>query len=119
MVKIACEKCKLKGTLQKVGRNYYRVRHYDGVDPETRKLRFHYHQQTREYAERELEKLRGTKALENTVFDQVKDGQEVIVDRKLKESSLNQPNTSGRSLVWLGLQPPTLTTRVQIPATAP
>jgi hypothetical protein len=26
---------------------------------------------------------------------------------------------SGRSPVWLGHQPPTLTTRVQIPATAP
>ncbi len=37
------------------------------------------------------------------------------LDQKLKDLS---SKLSGRSLVWLGHQPPTLTTRVQIPATA-
>ena len=69
MVKNECEICNVKDTLQKVGNNYYRVRHYDGVAPNTRKPRVHYHQQTKEYAERELEKLRRTNALENTIFD--------------------------------------------------
>ena len=87
MVKIECEICREKGTLQKIGNNYYRVRHYDGVDLETKKLRFHYHQQTKEYAKRELEKLVGTKALENTVFNQNKIGQKVNID--LKQTKLS------------------------------
>ena len=41
------------------------------------------------------------------------------IDLKEHKTSKNTPKTSGRSLVWLGHQPPTLTTRVQIPATAP
>jgi hypothetical protein len=102
MVKIECEICNVKGTLQKVGNNYYRVRHYDGIDSSTRKLRFHYHQQTKEYAERELKKLEGTKALENTVFDQGKAGQEVVIDRKLKESNLIFRNRRAGSLARLG-----------------
>jgi hypothetical protein len=40
-------------------------------------------------------------------------------DLKAPQSSSNLENHGGRSLVWLGHQPPTLTTRVQIPATAP
>ena len=58
MVKIECEVDNTEGTLQKVGKNYYRIRHYDGVDPSTRKLRFHYHQNSKEYVENQLEKLR-------------------------------------------------------------
>lgn len=57
VVKITCETCKVKGTLQKVGNNYYRIRHYDGID-KNRKPRFHYSSTTKEYAESELEKLR-------------------------------------------------------------
>ena len=61
MVKIPCEICGIAGTLQKVGNNYYRIRHYTGVDKTTRKPRFHYHQNTKHYAEKQLEKLRETK----------------------------------------------------------
>ena len=89
MVKITCEVCKVEGTLQKVGNNYYRIRHYEGVDPETRKQRFHYHQQTKGYAETELQKL-GTKALDNIIFDQHKAGQQVTIDLKLKDSKLKR-----------------------------
>jgi hypothetical protein len=34
------------------------------------KLRFHYHQISKEYAERELERLRNANVLEGTIFDQ-------------------------------------------------
>ena len=119
MVKIECEICKVEGTLQKVGRNYYRIRHYDGVDPNTRKPRFHYHQINKDYTERQLQKLRGTKALERTVFDQKNKNTRVNIDLKELEKVSDEENTSGRGLVWLGHQHPTLTTRVQIPATAP
>jgi len=56
VVKIECEVCGILGTLQKVGRNYYRIRHYDGVV--NSKPRFHYHQNSKEYVENLLEKLR-------------------------------------------------------------
>ena len=88
MLKIPCQICNLEGTLQKVGNNYYRIRHYTGVNKTTRKPRFHYHQNTKHYAEVELEKLRGTKTLENTIFDQTKNGQQVNIDPKQKNLSL-------------------------------
>ena len=88
MVKIPCQVCNKKGTLQKVGNNYYRIRHYTGVDKTTRKPRFHYHQQTKHYAEVELGKLGGTKALENTIFDQTETGQQDNIDPKPKNPSL-------------------------------
>jgi hypothetical protein len=97
MVKIECEICKVKGTLQKVGNNYYRVRHYDGVDSSTRKPRFHYHQQTKEYAETELEKLRGTKTLEGSIFDQNRNKTKVTIDLKETEKVSINKNQVGRS----------------------
>jgi hypothetical protein len=102
MVKIECEVFSTEGTLQKVGKNYYRIRHYDGVEPSTRKLRFLYHQNSKEYAENQLEKLGGTKSLENTVFDQGRTDQEVFIDRKLKESSPIFRNRRAGSLARSG-----------------
>jgi hypothetical protein len=46
-------------------------------------------------------------------------GQQKHIDQKSKLQALNNKNKSGCSLVWLGHQPATLTTRVRIPATAP
>ena len=97
MVKIECEICKVKGTLQRVGRNYYRTRHYNGVDPSTRKTRFHYHQQTKEYAESQLKKLRGTKTLDGTIFDHNANKTKVTIDLKETEKVSNSKNQMGRS----------------------
>ena len=111
MVKIECEQCHELGYLHQLG-NYFRVRHYSGIHPNAGKSKFHYHQQSKDYA---LSQLAGNRKGENFIeqsnIEQLTIGQEP----NLKDSSFN---SSGRSLVWLGHQPPTLTTRVQIPATA-
>ena len=67
MVRIICQVCSQEGYLQQLG-NYFRVRHYAGINPETGKAKFYYHQQSKEHAETQL-------ALKNT-------------DEKLR----NQPN---------------------------
>jgi hypothetical protein len=106
MVKIECEVCHQVGYLQQLG-NYFRVRHYAGIDKNIGKARFYYHQQTKEYALSQIHSKQTSKPIE-----QLNNTEHL----NLKDSSLI---SSGRSLVWLGHQPPTLTTRVQIPATAP
>ena len=111
MVRIVCQVCSKEGYLQQLG-NYYRVRHYAGINPETGKAKFYYHQQTKEYAETQLALIEKQGHLEQQPIEQLNNLDQLNV----KDLS---SNSSGRSLVWLGLQPPTLTTRVQIPATAP
>ena len=105
MVKIECQVCQKVGYLQQLG-NYFRVRHYAGKNPETGKARFYYHQQTREYVLSQIGSKQTSEPLDHLTSPE---------HLNLKDSSLI---SSGRSLVWLGHQPPTLTTRVQIPATA-
>ena len=104
-----CERCGKKSMLQILSPNSMRCRHYIGVDPNTKKPRFEYHRQTSEYVNRILESKSRNPDLKN---DQTK------TDQLFNNGSISE-NTSGRSLAWLGHQPPTLTTRVQIPATAP
>ena len=105
-----CEICHNLGMLQILSENSMRVRHYIGIDSITKKSKFSYCKQTPEYVNRILEKLSNNP-------DQI---DHCNHDQNLKESSsFNQNECSGRSLAWLGHQPPTLTTRVQIPATAP
>jgi hypothetical protein len=65
--------------LQIISKNYARVRHYTGLDPVTKKPKFQYHRQSREYTE---QKLRQT----NT--DQI--GQAFIDPNLLNSSLLNQ-----------------------------
>ena len=113
MVRIVCQVCSQEGYLQHLG-NYYRVRHYAGKNPETGKAKFYYHQQTKEYAESQLasiEKGENPSQKSNTI--------EHLNNHEHLNLSNSSLISSGRSLVWLGHQPPTLTTRVQIPATAP
>jgi hypothetical protein len=113
MMRITCQVCKQSGYLQQLG-NYFRVRHYAGKNPETGKTKFYYHQQTKEYAETQLT-LKNTKrklTQKSNSSDQLNNTEHL----NLSKSSLV---SSGCSLVWLGHQPATLTTRVQIPATAP
>ena len=102
-MRITCQVCSQEGYLQQLG-NYFRVRSYAGEDAETGKARFYYHKQSKEYALNQMN-------LKHQTFDQLSSGEHL----NLEDSSLF---SSGRSPVWLGHQPPTLTTRVQIPATA-
>jgi hypothetical protein len=50
MVRIVCQVCNQEVDLQQLG-NYFRVRHYAAINPETGKAKFYYHQQTKEQAE--------------------------------------------------------------------
>jgi hypothetical protein len=106
MVKIECQVCHQQGYLQQLG-NYLRVRHRAGKNPETSKAKFNYHQQTKQYALNQMSHKQTSKPIDHLTSPE---------HLNLKDSSLI---SSGRSPVWLGHQPPTLTTRVQIPATAP
>ena len=111
MARIVCQVCSQEGYLQQLG-NYFRVRHYAGINPETGKAKFYYHQQTKEYAENQITQIKKHGNLKQQPLEQLNN----VDQSNLKDLS---SKSSGRSLVWLGLQPPTLTTRVQIPATAP
>ena len=51
-MKIVCEVCRFEGYLQHIGPNYYRVRHYTGV--ENGKPKFEYHKQSLEHVQRFL-----------------------------------------------------------------
>ena len=111
------------GLLQKVGRNYFRIRHYDGYDSDSGKPKFHYHQIGKDYALSELEKLRGANGLGNTVFDQELDhemvkgkrAQDCLDPDRLKSSLKYGLNRGGRRLVGLGLKP----SKLAIPGSNP
>jgi len=90
MVKIPCQVCQIQGTLQKVGNNYYRIRHYEGSF--NKKLRFHYHQNTKPYALKHLEKLREHNLLVNTIFDQNTKNTKVTIDPKEHKQTSKQQN---------------------------
>jgi hypothetical protein len=114
MVKIECEVCHKEGYLQRIGNNYFRVRHYAGKNPQTGKAKFYYHQQTKNYTETQLalKNTKGKLKQKSNNIDRLNNTEHL----NLSKSSLV---SSGCSLVWLGHQPATLTTRVRIPATAP
>ncbi len=113
-----CPVCKLNGSIQLfLNRNgaatYARTRHYSHLDKQSHKPQFTY---CRIENLGELETLIESQGINQSFkTDTGQVGQQQNHDQKLAESSLK---SSGRSLVWLGHQPPTLTTRVQIPATA-
>jgi len=52
-MKIICVVCKVEGYLQQLGKNYFRVRHYQGKDSNS-KAKFSYHQQTKVWVESQL-----------------------------------------------------------------
>ena len=101
MAKIPCQICNVKGTLQKVGNNYYRIRHYQGSF--NKKLRFHYHQNTKEYALKHLEKLRQQNMLVNTIFDQNPKNNKVNIDLKEHKQHSKQANIRASSSARIGL----------------
>ena len=92
---------------------YARAKHYSHLDKDSRKTQFTYCKiQNLEL----LQTLIKTQSITMSVKAETGQfGQRQNHDQQLQDSS---PKQCGRSLVWLGHQPPTLTTRVQIPATA-
>ena len=50
-MKIVCEVCGNEGYLQHIGKSYYRIRHYIGLDSATKKPKFKYHKQSLLYVE--------------------------------------------------------------------
>jgi hypothetical protein len=106
----SCEVCHQQAYIQKLG-NYYRCRHYAGKDPKTGKAKFYYHQQTKEYAENQLALIEKQRNLKQQPLEHLNNADQCNLEDLGSVSS-------GRSPAWLGHQPPTLTTRVQISATA-
>ena len=104
MVKIPCQICNIKGTLQKVGNNYYRIRHYEGTI--NKKLKFHYHQIDKEYALTHLEKLRQNNMLVNTIFDQNPKNIKVNIDLKELKHHTKQVNSGAGSSARIEHHPP-------------
>ena len=118
-IKAECPSCKSIGSVQLfLNRNgavtYARTRHYSHIDKDSKRPQFTYCRISDLEALQTLIKSQGISLSVNKA-DIGQIGQEQIHDQRLKELS---PKSCGRSLVWLGHQPPTLTTRVQIPATA-
>ncbi len=123
--KAECPECKNNGSIQLfINKNlevrYARTRHYSHIDKDSKKPQFTYcKMQNLEALKTLIESQAISFSTENTLgqagqYQKVK----TTIDLKEPKTSKNTLKTGGRSLVWLGHQPPTLTTRVQIPATA-
>ncbi len=129
--KFECETCHIVGTCQCFYNNsgelkYARIRHYDKTV--SGKAKFLYHAQTLAYVKAQLEKQNqqalSSKIEVDTVASRSKVasdqlGQESNIDLEKSGISLEKQIKSGLSPAWLGHQVPNLTTRVQIPETAP
>jgi hypothetical protein len=97
VVKIECEVCHKLGCLQQLG-NYFRVRHYSGIDKNTGKSKFTYHQQSKEYAISQLENI---KKGENLSVQHSSIGKcSSDLDLKLQKLGSKSQTRSGRSLAW-------------------
>jgi hypothetical protein len=93
-MKIVCEVCGRTGYLQKLTKNYSRVRHYAGTDNVTKKPRFEYHKQTLEYINRILDDKQEA-SNQNIDLNDLKN-----IDLKLNNLGSLFGNASGCSLVW-------------------
>jgi hypothetical protein len=110
MVKMKCQVCGKEGLLQRVGKNYCRIRHYQGVNPITKKPKFSYCQQSLEYVETQLRVLNG-KDLFQSNQSNIATGcidpelDQKTIDPEKSNSSLEPQNKYCRgSLAWLGRQ---------------
>ena len=97
-MKVLCSVCGRMGFLQVRGKSA-RVGHYLGYSGKTRMVEW-----------RRMD-------ASNRVVNGNHGNQSMVINKS--EMSVFNENKSGRSLAWLGHRPPTPTTRVQIPATAP
>ena len=91
-MKIVCEVCRVEGYLQHISQNYYRVRHYVGV--ENGKPRFEYHKQSFQYVQRFLNQ-------KPSAIDPI--DLKTIDPKLLNNSSFNEFSSRG-SLAWPGRQ---------------
>ena len=108
-MKIECEVCHVVGYLQQLG-NYYRIRHYQGIDKVTGKSKFFYHPQSREYALCQIDKVNveNFKTVNSTFKDSEADHNNTEIkakcssglDLELKDSSTKLENQGGCSLAW-------------------
>ena len=119
-LRFECEICNTVSSIQvfynKSGNvKYARARHYAGQV--NGKPQFQYHQQSLAFIQRKLNEMPKEKNTSLTSSGHI--GQVSDVDLEKIGNSSNLENTGGRSLAWLGHQVPNLTTRVQIPVTAP
>ena len=90
-MRIKCQVCGDLGYLQRLG-HYCRVRHYRGINKDTNKSEFFYHQQSKDYVERILRDIKpdeksGTDTKEECSSVQCKS--ENNIDLKLGISSQN------------------------------
>ncbi len=103
MVKIQCQVCNEIGYLQKLGKTYYRIRHYAGLDANTKKSKFTYHPQSKEY----IESLHID--LSTKVNDKPIDHLTTDIDLKLNANeSFNQIDSRASSSARIEHQPPKL-----------
>ena len=110
MVKMKCQVCGQEGLLQRVGKSYCRIRHYQGVNPMTKKPKFSYCQQSLEYVEAQLRILNGKDLFQSNqsniatgcIDPELDQG---IIDPEKSNSSSEIENKHCRgSLAWLGRQ---------------
>jgi hypothetical protein len=106
--------CHRLGYLQQLG-NYFRVRHYDGINPITGKSRFSYHQQSKEWVKAQQDASKDSTALPVTGQECDQTVQVQIDPDRLKSSLKYGLNQSGRRLVGLGLKP----SKLAIPGSNP
>jgi hypothetical protein len=94
--------------MQQLG-NYFRVRHYQGIDKNSGKSKFYYHQQTPDYASRQIALIgKG----ENFIAETNNIGQSKAEYREIEQlNTVQEPNlkdssliSSGRRLVWFRTQ---------------
>jgi hypothetical protein len=95
-MKIVCEVCGKEGYLQHIGKSYYRIRHYIGLDSATKKPKFEYHKQDIQYINKLLEQQKTNNNIDLT--DQTN-----IDPNLLNLGSFNENHCRG-SLAWFGRQ---------------
>ena len=113
-MKIECEQCHKVGYLQQLG-NYFRVRHYEGINPNTGKSKFYYHQQSRDWAQKQAAISKDFTNASNLGQDCGQPVQGFIDPDTLKLSLKYGLNNGGRRLVGLGLKP----SKLAIPGSNP
>ena len=72
------------GYLQHVGKSYYRIRHYIGLDPVTKKPRFEYHKQSIQYVENILNNKKTTANID-------------LIDQKTVDLNLNKNDSFSKN----------------------
>ena len=93
-MRIVCEQCGKVGLLHKIGKQYFRVRHYLGIDPNTHKPKFSYHQQSIKWVNNQL-------AIVNMTIDQL--------DKVKKNIDLNKSKSPSNKIIagGVGFEPTT------------